>query len=110
MSLISDAVAQAADTAQQQPGLLESLLPLIVLLVVFYFLLIRPQMKRQKEHRNMVSNLQKGDEAVTNGGLAGKVIKVGENYLDFEIAEGTVVKVSRESVNNILPKGSLKTM
>ena len=103
---ISDAYAQ---TAEQGDPLI-SMLPLVVLFIVFYFLLIRPQMKRQKEHKKMVSAIAKGDEAVTSGGMAGKVLEVGENFLDLEIAEDTVVKVRREAIESILPKGSLKTM
>lgn len=110
MLFISEAVAQTAPATQQQPGLFDALWPLIPIFIIFYFLLIRPQMKRQKEHRQMVSALQKGDEAVTSGGIAGKIVNVGENYIDLEIADNTVVKVTREAVNTVLPKGSLKNM
>lgn len=83
-------------------------LPLIVLLVLFYFLLIRPQMKRAKETRQMISSLSKGDEVVTSGGVAGRIIEVGENFLEIEIADGVTVKVQRQSVSSVLPKGTLK--
>ena len=103
---ISDAYAQAAE--QGDP--LISMLPLVVLFVVFYFLLIRPQMKRQKAHKKLVAAIAKGDEAVTSSGMAGKVMEVGENFLDLEVADNTVIKVRREAIESILPKGSLKTM
>jgi preprotein translocase subunit YajC len=106
MSLfISDAWAQAAPP-QTDP--LVSLLPLILIFVVFYFLLIRPQMKRAKEHRKMVEALKKGDEAVTNGGLAGKITDVGEDFVQLEVADGVQVKVERQSIAKILIKGTLK--
>lgn len=83
-------------------------LPLIVLLVLFYFLLIRPQMKRAKEQRQMISSLSRGDEVVTSGGMAGRINEVGENFLEIEIADGVTVKVQRQSVSSVLPKGTLK--
>jgi preprotein translocase subunit YajC len=84
------------------------LLPLL-LLVVFYFLLIRPQTKRAKEHRTMVAALAAGDEVVTNGGILGKVVEVGDQFLTVEIAEGVRVKVQRHTVATVLPKGTLKS-
>lgn len=103
--LISDAWAQAP---QQQPDPLVSLLPLILIFVVFYFLLIRPQMKRAKEHKKMVEALKKGDEAVTNGGLAGKITEVGEIYVQLEVSDGVQVKVERLAIAKVLIKGTLK--
>nr|WP_229238407.1 preprotein translocase subunit YajC [Dyella amyloliquefaciens] len=84
-------------------------LPLILLFVVFYFLMIRPQMKRQKEHRNMVSALSKGDEVVTNGGIAGKVDEVGESFITVEIAPNVKIKLQKGAVQQVLPKGTLKS-
>ncbi|HET6554280.1 MAG TPA: preprotein translocase subunit YajC [Dyella sp.] len=84
-------------------------LPLILLFVVFYFLMIRPQMKRQKEHRNMVSALSKGDEVVTNGGIAGKVEEVGESFITVEIAPNVKIKLQKGAVQQVLPKGTLKS-
>jgi preprotein translocase subunit YajC len=105
---VSSAQAQAAGPAGPSAGMLE-FLPLLVLFVVFYFMLIRPQMKRQKEHKQMVEALSKGDEIVTSGGIAGKIIEVGESFLTIEIAKGTEVKVQRQAIGAVLPKGTLKT-
>ncbi len=102
------ASAWAAEAAPA-PGFAD-FIPLIVLFVVFYFLLIRPQTKRVKEHKALVSNLAKGDEVVTNGGLMGKVKDLGDNFLLIEIASGVEVKVQRQSINSVMPKGTLKTL
>ena len=113
--LISDAYAQAAAPAAQDPfsGLM-SLLPLIAMFVIVWFIMIRPQMKKAKEHQKMVGALQKGDEIVTQGGIAGRVVKVGENYLTVEVAEGkdgpVEVIVQKNAVGTMLPKGTLKTL
>ena len=103
---ISDAFAQAGG-ASQGGGLL-SLLPLIVIFVVFYFLLIRPQQKRVKEHKNMVEALKKGDEVVTNGGLGGTITKVADGFVQVKIAENVEVNVQQHAVAALLPKGTLK--
>ena len=102
---ISDAQA-AAPAGQSDP--LTSFLPLIIIFIVFYFLLIRPQTKKAKEHKQMVEALAKGDEVVTNGGLLGKVTKVGDNFVDLELAEGIVVKLQRHAVGSLMPKGTIK--
>ena len=104
---ISDAWAQGG--GQAEPSLL-SFLPLIVIFVIFYFLLIRPQSKRAKEHKQMVENLAKGDEVVTNGGLYGRITKVGENFVNLEVAEGIEVKVQKQMVGNLMPKGTGKAL
>ena len=104
--LIPSAYAQAAGGAQ--PSAFVQLLPLVLIFVVFYFLLIRPQAKRAKEHKAMVAALAVGDEVVTSGGILGKVAEAGEQFLTVEIAEGVLVKVQRHTVSSILPKGSLK--
>ncbi|NKJ22949.1 preprotein translocase subunit YajC [Dyella sp. SG609] len=103
-------IAQAAPAAgAQAPNPLMTFGPLILLFVVFYFLMIRPQMKRQKEHRAMVTALAKGDEVVTNGGLAGRVDEVGESFITLEIAPNVKIKVQKGAVSQVLPKGSLKS-
>ncbi|MEZ5540498.1 MAG: preprotein translocase subunit YajC [Pseudomonadota bacterium] len=102
---ISDAMA-AAPQGQGDP--LMSFLPLIFIFVVFYFLLIRPQAKKAKEHKQMVEALAKGDEVVTNGGLLGRVSKVGDNFVELDITEGVTVKVQRQAVANLMPKGTIK--
>lgn len=104
--LIAPAYAQAAP--QGDP--LMSFLPLIILVVLFWFMLIRPQMKRSKEHREMLGKLAKGDEVITSGGVAGVVRDIGENYLTVEIAENVPVKMQKSAVISVLPKGSLKSL
>ena len=102
---ISDAMAQTA-TSEADP--LVTFLPLILIFVVFYFLMIRPQMKRQKEHQQLVKALKKGDEVTTDGGMLGKIVEVGENYVHVDVADNTVIKIRRKSINTVLPKGTLK--
>lgn len=87
---------------------LMSMLPLVLMFVVLYFVMIRPQMKKQKEHRTMVDALAKGDEVVSAGGLLGKVAKLGDAYLGIEIANGVEVQIQRSAVVQVLPKGTLK--
>jgi preprotein translocase subunit YajC len=105
--LISSASAQAAGGAPANP--IMQLLPLILIFVVFYFLLIRPQAKRAKEHKSMVAALAVGDEVVTSGGILGKVTEAGEQFLSVEVAEGVRVKVQRHTVSSVLPKGTMKS-
>ncbi len=87
---------------------LMSMLPLVLMFVVLYFLMIRPQMKKQKEHRAMIEALAKGDEVVTGGGMLGKVTQLGDGYLSVEIASGVEVRVQRSAVVQVLPKGTIK--
>jgi len=106
---ISSAYAQTA--AAGSGGMMSSLgsmLPLVLMFVVLYFIMIRPQMKRQKEHRAMIEALAKGDEVATAGGLLGKVSKLGETHVGLEIAEGVEVQIQRSAVVQVLPKGSVK--
>lgn len=107
--LISPAFAEAAAGQAAGPGLMDFAFP-IILLVLFYFMLIRPQSKRAKEHREMQSALAKGDEVVTDGGLLGKIISIGDNAITVQIAENIEVKVRRESINSVMPKGTLKKL
>jgi preprotein translocase subunit YajC len=85
-----------------------SMLPLLLMFVVLYFVMIRPQMKKQKEHKTMIDALAKGDEIVTAGGFLGKVSKLGDGYLGVEIANGVEVQMQRSAVVQVLPKGSIK--
>ncbi|MHB8210236.1 MAG: preprotein translocase subunit YajC [Acidithiobacillus sp.] len=85
-------------------------IPLVIIFAIFYFLLIRPQTKKAKEQRQLIAAISKGDEVVTQGGLAGRIMQVGEDYLQLEIAEGVIVKVQRASVTLLLPKGTLKKL
>jgi preprotein translocase subunit YajC len=104
--LISTAAAQAPAGGQSA---LMQFLPLVLIFVVFYFLLIRPQSKRAKEHSAMVAALEAGAEVVTSGGILGKVVEVGDQFLTVEIADGVKVKVQRHTVSQVLPKGTLKS-
>ena len=103
---IQPAHAQAA--AQGGDSLL-GLLPLVLIFVVFYFLLIRPQNKRQKEHREMVANLSVGDEIVTAGGVLGKVTELSDQFATVEISSGVQIKVQRHTVGAVMPKGTIKS-
>lgn len=105
---ISDAMAQAAPATQGNP--IASFLPLILLFVVFYFLLIRPQQKKAKEHKQMIEALKKGDEVVTQGGIIGKITDLGETYLTVEVAKGVEIKLQNHAVAAVLPKGTLKNL
>ena len=103
---ISPAYAQAATGSTEST--LMGLLPLVLMFVVLYFVMIRPQLKRQKEHKAMVEALAKGDEVVTAGGFLGKVTKIGETYVGVELADGVEVQMQRSAVVQVLPKGTIK--
>ena len=108
---ISNAYAQAAPAAD--PGLMGSLstfLPLILMFVVMYFLMIRPQQKRAKEQRAMMDALAKGDEVITAGGILGRVSKVNDTYVTLEVSAGTEIVVQKNSISTLLPKGTLKSL
>lgn len=106
--LIPAAYAQAAGGPATQGGGLGMMLMPLILIAIMYFLMIRPQMKRAKEHRSMLDALNKGDEVLTNGGLAGVVTDIGDNFVTIEIADNVRVRVQKSAVGNVLPKGSLK--
>lgn len=108
--LIATAYAQETGAAASQGSTLMSLMPLILMFVVLYFLMIRPQQKKMKEHRAMVEALAKNDEVVTQGGVAGTVTEIGENFLRVEVCEGTQLCVQRNAVVSVLPKGTLKNL
>ncbi len=107
---ISEAFAQTAPAAAAggAESTLFSLLPLVLMFVVLYFIMIRPQMKKQKEHKAMIEALAKGDEVVIAGGVLGKVAKLGDNYLHVEVANGVELQVQRVAVIQVLPKGTFK--
>lgn len=108
---ISSAFAQTAPAAAaggDMQSSLMSMLPLVLMFVVLYFVMIRPQMKKQKEHRAMIDALAKGDEVVTGGGLLGKVAKLTESTVSLEVANGVEIQIQRSAVVQILPKGSVK--
>ncbi len=106
---VSDAMAQSAAAGAEQAPAWAGLLPMVILFVIFYFLLIRPQQKKAKEHRKMVEELSKGDEAVTTGGILGKIRKVGENFVDIEVADGVTLTVQKGQIAQLMPKGTLKS-
>ena len=109
--LISNAWAQAAPAAGGDPtGGLMGILPIALMFLVLWFLMIRPQMKRAQEHKGMVEAMQKGDEVLTNGGIAGRITRMGETYIGVEIAENVEISVQRNAITAILPKGTLKTL
>ena len=108
---ISSAFAQTAPAAATGGGMQESLmgmLPLVLMFVVLYFVMIRPQMKKQKEHKSMIDALAKGDEVVTGGGMLGKVTKLSESNVTLEVSAGVEIQFQRSAVVQVLPKGSLK--
>ena len=102
------ASAHAQDATGAAGGLM-SFLPLIIIFVIFYFLLIRPQMKRAKEHKNLVAALSTGDEVVTNGGLLGKITKVGESFVTVELSENVKIKIQKHAIASVMPKGTIKS-
>lgn len=106
---ISDALAEGAAAGGSSVSTLETFLPLVVLFALFYFLLIRPQAKKAKEHRAMVEAVSKGDEIVTNGGILCRVTAVSDSFLTAEIADGVVVKIQRGSIQSVMPKGTIKS-
>lgn len=97
-----------ATNGADTPSIWTSMLPLIIIFVVFYFLLIRPQTKRQKEHRKLVEALNTGDEVVTGGGVLGRITNVGEQFITVEIADGVQIKVQRHTIGAVVPKGTFK--
>jgi len=106
--LISPALAQGAAAAPG--GGMESFILIGLMFVVLYFLMIRPQMKRAKEHKTMIEALQKGDEVVTAGGLLGRISRINENYVTLEIADRVEIQVQRPAVQLVLPKGTIKNI
>ncbi|MCP5270625.1 MAG: preprotein translocase subunit YajC [Burkholderiaceae bacterium] len=105
---ISEAFAQAAPAAASTESSLLSLLPLVLMFVVLYFIMIRPQMKRQKEHKAMIEALAKGDEVVLGGGILGRVSKLGDSIVHVEVAGNVELQVQRPSIVQVLPKGTFK--
>ena len=107
--MISLAHAQTAAPNDPTGGLM-GLLPMILMFVVLWFLMIRPQMKKAKEHKALLEGLSKGDEVVTQGGLLGRITKVGDSYVTLTIAEGTDVVVQKPAISLVLPKGTMKSL
>jgi preprotein translocase subunit YajC len=109
MDILDFFIASAYAQDATQPGGLMSFLPLIIIFIIFYFLLIRPQMKRAKEHRKLVSELGNGDEIVTNGGLLGRISHVGESFVTGELDENVQIKLQKHAVASVMPKGTIKS-
>ena len=107
--MISLAYAQTAGASDATGGLMQ-MLPMILMFVVLWYLMIRPQMKKAKEHKALLAGLAKGDEVVTQGGMVGKITKVGDSYVTVEVAEGTEVVVQKPAIGIVLPKGTLKSL
>lgn len=103
---IQDAWAQGAPASATDP--LMSMLPLVAIFVVFYFLLIRPQSKRTKEHKETLAKLAVGDEVVTAGGVLGRITEISEQFARIEVADGVVIKVQRQTISTVVPKGTIK--
>jgi preprotein translocase subunit YajC len=103
--LIASAMAQ--DAAADAPSMLGTFIPLILIIVIFWFLLIRPQMKRNKEHRELVSSLSAGDEVVTAGGMLGRITQVGDSFVTVKLADNVEVKLQKHSVAQVVPKGTI---
>jgi preprotein translocase subunit YajC len=108
MNIISTAMAQAAAPATGSSSGISSLIFMAAFIAIFYFMLIRPQQKRAKEQQSMLAALTVGDEVVTTGGLLGRIVEAGDNYLGVEIAEGVRVKVQKSAITQVLPKGTLR--
>ena len=106
---ISSAFAQSAPSGGGDAGFI-GLLPIVLMFVLLYFLMIRPQMKRAKEAKAMVEALQKGDEVITAGGVLGRITKIGDAYVSLEIAPNTEISVQKSAVQVLLPKGTLKSV
>lgn len=114
MMTLTDVLTLVPAQVEGGQNALVSMLPIILMFVILYFLMIRPQMKRQKEHRNLVANLAKGDEVITGGGILGKISKVSDNYVTIEVADiadkPVEMLVQRQAVSSVLPKGTLKSL
>jgi preprotein translocase subunit YajC len=107
--LIAPAQAQAAAPAAGGGSMMSTLLFPLLLVAVMYFLMIRPQMKKQKEHRSMLEKLGNGDEVITSGGVAGVVREIGDHFITVEIADNVRIRVQKGAIANVLPKGTLKS-
>ena len=107
---ISNAYAQASTSAAGLTSSLTSFLPIVLMFIVLYFLMIRPQMKRQKELKSMMDALAKGDEVVTAGGILGRIVKLADAYVTVEIANGTEITVQKVAVTTLLPRGTIKSI
>lgn len=104
---INDAWAQSGSP---QGGSGSFILMMVIFIAIFYFMLIRPQTKQAKEHKAMLESLSKGDEIVTNGGMLGRVNKIGDNFIAVEVAQNLEIKIQKQAVSTVLPKGTMKSL
>ena len=109
MSLLATALPAIAAAAPAPQGGFGMLLFPIILIAIMYFLMIRPQMKRQKEHKAMLDKLSRGDEVITSGGVAGTITDIGDNFVTVEVADNVRIRVQKGAIGNVLPKGTLKS-
>lgn len=109
-ALIPAAHAQAAGAAPAAPSMMSTLLFPIILIAIMYFLMIRPQMKRAKEHKALLEGLQKNDEVLTQGGIVGKVVSISDAYVTVEVATNTQIIVQKQAIGAVLPKGTIKSI
>lgn len=108
LAVVSTTVANAQDAAAQQGGMTSTLIMLAVMGLFFYFMIIRPNKKRQTEHQNLMNELKKGSEVITSAGIIGKVADVADGYISVEIANNVVIKLQRQSIISMVPKGTYK--
>ncbi|MGM0516961.1 MAG: preprotein translocase subunit YajC [Pseudomonadota bacterium] len=108
MFFISDAMAQAGGAPAGEASLVATFLPLLLIFAVMYFLLIRPQVKRQKEHKKLIEALEKGDEVATTGGILGRIVKLDDTLVVIEVADNATVVVQRFAIASVMPKGTIK--
>lgn len=107
---IAHAAQAGGNSAGPAGGGIEFIVMIVVFFVLMYFMVIRPQSKRTKEHKKLLESISRGDEVITSGGLAGKVAAVGENFIQVEIADNVIVKVQKQTITGVLPKGTLKSL
>jgi preprotein translocase subunit YajC len=105
---ISDAMAEGA--AAPQGGGLQLIIMMAIFFGIMYFMIIRPQQKRAKEHRELINSISKGDEIIAGGGIIGKVVNLGDNFIEMSVAEGSTIKVQRQAVSAVMPKGTMKSL
>lgn len=105
---ISDAMAEGA--AAPQGGGLQLIIMMAIFFGIMYFMIIRPQQKRAKEHKELINSISKGDEIVTGGGILGKVVNLGDNFIEMSVSEGSTLKVQRQAVTAVMPKGTMKSL
>ncbi|HEC04746.1 MAG TPA: preprotein translocase subunit YajC [Thiothrix sp.] len=105
---IADAYAEGAAPGGGDP--IQLVIMVAVFFAIMYFMIIRPQQKRAKEHESLLGGMSKGDEVVTTGGILGKVVNIGENFIEMKVSEGTTLKIQKHAIANVMPKGTMKSL